>query len=285
MKTFITSMLTFFVCQLSTAQLGQFSNTLNQFFSAPEESGFMYFQTPNQFGVGQCFNYYKIATADVENDMLLLGSHTDDLVGMTHYKFQQLYKGLPVEGAGCIEHFDSNDNLIFTNAKYAIDLDLSIEPTIPSEKAVGELLKLLPDSTEFAWNDSTLEAQFKITHNDPNVTYYPTPELLLAIDNFDHVHFNIPASRYTLAYKITIATANPLDLKVYYFDANTGQILKVRTPHSHQNGPAGAYNYGTQNIIDTQWQGGFHMDYHLVAQDNGHNFETRKGDDNNLLAN
>lgn len=270
---------------LSYGQLGQFSNTLNQFFSAPEESGFMYFQTPNQYAPGQCFDYYKIAMSDTDNDMLLLSSHTDSIVGMTHYKFQQTYKGLPVEGAGCIEHFNSNGSLVFTNAKFAVDLELDVIPIIPKESAVETLIKKLPDSIEYAWDDLILEAQFKITKNDPNATYYPTPELLIAIDNFNHVHFNISASRYTLAYKITVATANPLDFKTYYLDANTGQILKIRTPHHNDIGPAGAYGYGTQNIIDTKWIGGiFHMDYHLIAEHNGRNFETRKGDNSIALA-
>ena len=268
----------------SYGQLGQFTNVLNQFFSAPEESGFMYFQTPNQYAPGQCFSYYKMAVSDIDNDMLLLESHTDSMVGMTHYKFQQLYKGLTVEGAGCIEHFDAEGSLVFTNAKYAVDLEIDPNPTIPKESAVETLLKLLPDSLEYAWNDSTLEAQFQIIKNNPLATYYPNAELLIAIDNYNHVNFNIPASRYTLAYKIKVATANPLELKTYYLDANTGQILKITTPHIEDIGPAGAYGYGTQNIIDTKWFGGFSQHYRLVAEHSGHNFETRKGDDPFLLA-
>ena len=130
---------------------------------------------------------------------------------------------------------------------------------------------------EFAWNDLQSELRIKQEKNDPNATYHPTAELLLGIDNFKDVNFLIPATRYTLAYKIKVVTINPFKITEYLMDANTSSIFRTREVGIKENGTCGAYGYGTNNAIDTKWFGGFSYHYRLIAEDNGRNYKTRKG--------
>jgi Zn-dependent metalloprotease len=257
------------------AQLDQFTTILSPYFSRPVESGFMFFQTPNNLLPGNCFQYYKTNASDNNNDMVLTSVTTDSLLHFTHYKYLQTYKGLPVEGAGCIEHYNSQGSLIFTNAKHAVNLNINTNPLIPQNKAVEVLLVQLPAENSYAWNDTLMEQQIKIIKNNMNATFYPTPYFLLALDNYKDINFQISESRYTLAYKICVTTTNPLVTTTYYMNANTGNIFRTIIENEYFDGPASIYNYGTKTI-DTQWKGGFTQKYILKTNDNNRNIHTKK---------
>lgn len=270
---FLTILL-FNVSNLS-AQLHEFEETLEPMFSKPDDNGWMYFSTPNNYPPGACFDLYKNVKSDSDNDMVLLESHIDSLIGFTHYKFQQHFKGVPVEGAGCIEHFDPQGNLVFTNAKHAIGITKDPTPSISESSSVRSLINSFPDSTVFAWDNEDWEQQLKTDKNDTSATWYPTGELMFAIDSMYNVGGDIFGSRYTLAYKIPITTLSPkLETKIYYLDANSGDILKIRSTEM-ENVTAGVYGYGNQ-LIDAEWVGGFVQKFQLEATDGNHNIHTKK---------
>lgn len=255
------------------AQLDNFTATLNSFFSEPEENGFMYFQTPNTYPVGACFQYYKGAHSDLDNDMILINTYHDDVMNMDHYKFQQVFKGVPVEGAGCIEHYDASGSLVFTNAKHAVNLNIDISPKIEPNMAMDVFL-MNADTLNWAWLDSTAEANIKDEANDPNASYLPEANLILALDELSNLGFNIDGSRYRLAYEITAYSLVPDQLKSYFMDANTGEIFRV-LDKMHTDGPAFVENYGIR-IIDSRWRGGVYQDYILESNDNGRHIHTKK---------
>ncbi len=258
------------------AQLENYDSLVSQYLTQAPESGFFNFQTPNLIPPGGLYQIYVDSTGDADNTMELIMHHKDSIIFYDHYKYKQRYKGLDVEGAGCIEHFDRNGSLASVNVKLATQLSLDVRPDISAESIMTYLIDHLGSEVELAWEDSTSEAKIQQRFNDPNASYYPQPELLLAIDNYRDVHEEIPGSRYTLAYKIKTVTLNPYESKVYYLDANTGDILKVRGDGRRTYGTCGAYGYGTNNSVDHKWFGGLSWHYRLIALDDTHNFRTRK---------
>ncbi len=252
-----------------------YDSLISQYLTQPPESGFMIFQKPNYFPPGGLFQIYKDSTGDTDNKLEFVSNNTDSIIKYHHYKYKQTYKGLDVEGAGCIEHFNTDWSLDYTQSKLATNLDISVDPTIRQDLILNYLLDSLSSETEYAWNDTTWEAELQDMANDPNATHFPTPELLLMIDSYKDVLYEIPASRYTLAYKIHIVTLNPYQARDFYLDAHTGSVIKTRNVGDHSAyGLCGAYNYGTANSIDTKKQGVLNK-WYLIATSNQHNFESR----------
>lgn len=263
------------ISNLGFSQLDSFEVTLAPMFSIPEQDGWMYFSTPNNYQPGACFQYYKTQRNDTKNDMLLLDVHVDSLAFYKHYKFQQLYKGVPVEGAGCIEHFDPNGNLIFTNAKHAIDIDEDVVPLYNPLQIMDVLLDQLPQSNHYAWEHPLWEQQIKEDKQDSTATWYPTPKLLLAIDEVKNMHGDIDGSRYNLVYEIPVIILTPIQKSIiYYVDAQDGTIYKFREGKI-ENVYADVYGYGNR-LIDAAWQGGFVQKFYLKAADGNHNIHTKK---------
>lgn len=257
------------------SQLDSFEVTLAPMFSIPEQDGWMYFNTPNNYQPGACFQYYKTQRNDTKNDMLLLDSHVDSLAFYKHYKFQQLYKGVPIEGAGCIEHFDPNGNLIFTNAKHAIDIDENVIPSLNESQILVEFFNQMPPNMHYAWEHPHWETQIQLDEEDSSATWYPVPELLLAIDTVKNMHGDIDGNRYRLAYKIRIKTISPsIQSTTFYIDAHTAEIFRIVDDHIY-DGPAGVYGYGSK-IIDTRWEGGFTQKHVLFTNDATRNIHTKK---------
>lgn len=260
---------------LGFSQLDEYESTQTSMISEPEQNGWMFYIQPNNHQPGHCFDHYKMEKNDVKNDMILLDIHVDSLAHYKHYKFQQTFKGVPVEGAGCIEHFAPNGSLIFSNHKHAISLEINVLPTYNQDQILDVLFGQLPPNLHFAWEHPHWEQQIRIDEADSNATWYPVPELLIAIDTLKEMGSDIEGSRYRLAYKIKIKTISPtVKSTIYYIDAHTGEIFRVEDGQIH-DGPAEVYGYGNR-IIDTRWSGGFTQKYILHTNDETRNIHTKK---------
>lgn len=257
-------------------QLEQFTSIISSSFSEPREGGFMFFEIPNSTLVGDNFDQYKTIMNDVDNSMVLVDSHTDSLVHFTHYRFIQTYKEVPVEGAGCIEHFDSTGSLVFTNAKHTVGMNHSHFASILESEIIPDFLlpQLSGDGLNYAWLDPDSEQQIVLDEQNNSATYYPVPELVFGIDSMRNINFNTDGSRYRLAYKIKVVSINPMAISTYFLDAHTGVIFRKST-HIHSDGPAQIWGYGTRTI-DTEWRGFPHNNYRLYAKDATRNIHTKR---------
>lgn len=183
---------------------------------------------------------------------------------------------IPIEGAGCIEHFSKNDVLDFINAKVAVDIKDSPKPSITDRKSIDLLISTLEKENKdirFPWDDPKWEEQIQLDLNDPNATWFPTAELIWAIDNYNDVGFIIEGIRYKLCYKIPITFISPeFESFDYYIDAQTGNVLYQRPRQISIY--ADIYAYGTQ-WLDAMWHGGFIYKYELNTDNNGHHLETK----------
>jgi len=276
MKTAAITILFLILANVSSGQYQQYETLLTPYLSRPIESGFFYFNTPNNLQAGSLYQFYKVSVPDFDNDMLLTDTHVDSLAGMTHFKYQQLYKGVPVEGAGCIEHYQPDGSLQFINAKIADSIKSDAKPAIPPKEAIESLITKLGDDPKivFAWESPEWEQQIRTDHADSSATWYPTAELIFAIDEIRNMTLVLDGDRYKLAYKFAITTIAPTnETHNYYVDAVKGGLLKVRSTHIDVSGDV--YSYGSQTI-DAKWRGGFIQKYELDAEDNGHNFHTKK---------
>ncbi len=259
----------------SFGQYQHFIQFINPYLSSPVESGFYRINPNNVFIPGQLYHQYRVSTPDLDNQMALIDYHTDSLVGYNHYKYQQLFKNIPIEGAGCIEHFNQQNKLVYINAKLVDSIKQDVTPKLDPKDAISSLIEKLNGlgRNEFAWNNPEYEQQIQDDMNDVNATWYPDAALLFAVDTFKNMTMVISGSRYKLAYAIPITFLNPFETVIYHVDANTGEIIKALNTSFH-DGPAVIANYG-QKIIDTQWEGGFTPNYILKTNNNDRAIHTR----------
>jgi Zn-dependent metalloprotease len=277
MKSKLTTIAFVILTKFGFGQYEEYQFLLTPYLSAPIESGFFYFNTPNNIQAGSLYQTYKLNAPDLDNDMFLIDTHVDSLAGLTHYKYQQLYKNIPVEGAGCIEHYDTYRSLLFINSKIADSIISNGRPDIADSVAIRNLIdeQIHGEGYTFAWESEEWEQQIRLDRADSNATWYPEAELIFAIDTMKNMTMVIEGSRYTLAYKIPVKIIAPIfETFIYYVDANTGAILKVRSA-SVCNGPANIYGYGSKTI-DTQYQGGFQNNYFLKTNNETREIHTKK---------
>ena len=263
------------LAKISLSQYEIYEQLLTPYLTDSIKSGHFYFITPNNIQAGSLYQFYRTNAPDLNNNMILIEHHTDNEANLDHYKYQQTFMDIPIEGAGCIEHYDSDGSLRFINAKIADSIKGDYRPTIKDETALNYLLaEITKEGTKFAWDDEHWEEQIQSDQNNSSATWYPTPELIWAIDEIRDMNLIIPGNRYTLAYKISITTVSDgLQTIVYYVDANTGAILKSRNKAREMY--ADVYGYGNR-WLDANWHGGFVQKYELIADDGNHNVHTKK---------
>ena len=276
MKTKIITLIFIALSKLSFGQYQQYEQLITPYLSDSIRSGFLYFNTPNNFQAGVLYQLYRQSVPDLNNNMVLIDQHIDSLAGLNHYKYQQTFMNVPIEGAGCIEHYDRHGSLLFINAKIADSIKSDAVPRISAKDAIKIAileLKRIP-KVEFAWENGAWEQQIRIDHADSNATWFPTTELIFAVDTMKNMTLVIDGNRFKLAYKVSITTISPtFETFFYYIDAVNGTILKVRSSHIHVSGDV--YGYGNRNL-DTKWRGGFIQKYELDAEDWPHNYHTKK---------
>lgn len=267
------------ITNLSFGQYQQYEQYITPFLSDSIQSGYFYLNQPNNIQAGQLYQTYRMNAPDLNNNMVLIDMHVDSLVGLTHYKYEQTYMDIPIEGAGCIEHYNTDGSLLFLNGKFADSIKRSHKPKFDEETAIRILVKELSRNEEiqFAWEDSDWEQQIRLDEADSNATWFPEAELVWAIDTMKNMQVVIPGSRYSLAYKISVSTLNPFETKIYYLNAQNGTIVKVKSTQIH-DGPADIHGYGSK-VIDTRWKGGFTQAHILHANDDTRDIHTKKCDD------
>ena len=277
MKTNIITIIFIVITKLSFGQYQQYIQYVSPYLSDTIQSGFFYFTTPNSFQAGQLYQLYRQNAPDLNNNMVLIDQHVDSLAKLTHYKYQQTYMDIPIEGAGCIEHYDTEGSLLFINAKIVDSIKKDYKPRIKSDEAINSLIDKLQNTNEivFAWEDEDWEKQIQLDYNSSSATWYPIAELIWAVDTLKEIQLINSGARYNLAYKISITTVFPsFETFIYYIDANTGDILKFNSTHI-DDGPADVYGYGSKTI-DTQWKGGLTQKYILQTNDATRVIHTKK---------
>ncbi len=149
---------------------------------------------------------------------LKLLTQENDQQGYTHYRYQQLYNGFPVENTMYIVHVKvgkvvSINGLLFDN----------FNPPYNKTNNESEALKqalLYMNAKMYMWNDPLNEQQIKELNNDLYATWYPKGELVYVANDYE-----IDTKKYKLAYKFDIYATEPLNHQYVYIDATRNNVI------------------------------------------------------------
>lgn len=167
-----------------------------------------------------------------------------DDIGMTHTKYQQVYKGYPVEGAVIITH-EKNGFLTSVNGHWVRDFTNPFQASLNFKQAL-ELAKKEVPADKYYWEIPEMEALLKQSKRDANATYFPANELVLA-----HERFSTNGEDYSLNYKIDLYGDGKHNHKTVFVNAASGDIsFSLEGCHDGAaNGVAETRYSGTQSIV------------------------------------
>jgi Zn-dependent metalloprotease len=165
-----------------------------------------------------------------------------DELGFTHTTFQQVYKGLPVEGQQVFLHA-KNDLLTSINGQITQDLDLQTQVTITAIQAI-----------EIAKRETKVTAL---------IEEYPVETLITAIPGEK-------GKENKLVHKVRIDSYSPLVMCHVYVDANTGEVVNKINLIAHADVPATGQTYysGAQSITVDSYAGSYRL------RENGRKIQT-----------
>ena len=148
-----------------------------------------------------------------DNDELVFIDSKTDEVGFTHYKYQQRFKSVNVEGSFVTAHvLDGMVKSLSGNFR-SISSSLVVQPTLSGSDGLQNALNKVNAKT-YLWDvDQTVAL--------------PVPELVV---------FTQPNTNTTLlAYKIDVYATDPLYRAWVYVDAQTGQVVFENNRIHHQD--------------------------------------------------
>lgn len=185
------------------------------------------------------------------NDIMLLQKSEADKLGMTHHRYKQTYKGVPVWGADYTIH-EKEGKALSGNGKIVNGLNLSIQPQLNPQQAIEAALSYT-NAEKYMWEDAANENKLKYIKNNINASYYPNAELIIAAK-----HLTRNPADYKLAYKVNIFAEYPMSHKDIFIDALTGEFLfNVNRIHNTDVPGVAVTKYsGTQNFVTDSVQSG-----------------------------
>ncbi len=124
---------------------------------------------------------------------------TQERRGIYHVKFQQTYRGLPVDGAEYLVHIHEDGGIDMVNGAYYPTVAAPTRPVVTETAALGIAQTDLGNEVELAEEDAS--------------------ELVVYPDD----------ARFHLAWKLHLTAENLLGAWVYYVDAINGKVLHKRS--------------------------------------------------------
>lgn len=146
---------------------------------------------------------------------------SSDLTGIRHEKFQQLYRGIPVEGAILIAHSKHGLARVMNGNFFHLD-NLDTSPQLSADEALHNALEYI-SGDKYAWEDTLFSSLMQYE--------YPSGELVIVPG-----HFGDKSGR--LAYKFDLFALEPMYRADIYIDANDGSFIRENLRIHHQNTPA-----------------------------------------------
>ncbi|MFH1320460.1 MAG: M4 family metallopeptidase [Bacteroidota bacterium] len=216
--------------------------------------GFIKFRSGSEIEYDAFENWLERIFKVEENLGLKLLRYETDRLGDTHYRYQQIFKSIPVEGAVYIAHV-KNGVVRSLNGTIFNSLDLNPNPAISKDQARNKALNYV-DADMYKWQIPEEEQHLKSETNDPNATYYPRGELV-----FVPYKGNFSSADYLLAYKFDIYASEPLYRAYVFVDAVTGEVVfeNKRIHIADVTGTAVTAYSGTQTITADSYSGYYRL--------------------------
>jgi len=207
---------------------------------------------------------------------LKLLSKQDDQLGFTHYRYQQVINGVPVELANYIAHV-KNGVVVSANGELLDDLNTSLSTSLSESFALEKAIDFV-GAESYKWESKREENHIKIEQNNPFSTYYPKGELVL-INKEGKI-----TEQLVLAYKFNIYAHKPMSRAEFFIDANTGELVweENKIHHSDVVGAANTTFSGIQAIVSDSLSVG---NYRLRETGRGNGIKTYNSNNSNSYPN
>lgn len=180
---------------------------------------------------------------DVEGfGFLEIGEEVDQF-GFTHIRYEQTYKGVPIELAEWIVHIKNNE-VYSMNGKLVDKIPGSVQNSI-SKKAAFSAAKRYVGAKKYKWEIPVEEKHLKFETGNPFATYYPAPEMKYIGKSMD-----LNPRDLHLTYKFNVYAQEPLSRQEIYVDASSGNVVFVNNliHTANTTGTAQTAYSGTQTI-------------------------------------
>ncbi|MBM6616304.1 M4 family metallopeptidase [Bacillus suaedaesalsae] len=213
---------------------------------------------------------YKL---DPHLDLVLISQETDEL-GMTHYKYEQQYKNVPVDGTSFMVHTDKNGVISAING--------DIQPEVMFDykgKATSNLSK--DEATKLAWKSINVKPE-ETEVEDPSAAQEP--------DFHSHVDNTTTSSEtvlyqfegnYYLAEKVTLQFIHPYpaNWKVYINTEDGSVIDSYNAAAEYATTGSGTGVLGDSKTLNTYYSNGTYYLFDTTKAMNGviETFTARNG--------
>lgn len=202
-----------------------------------------------------------------------------DQLGYFHYRFQQYFEQIPIEG-GEFTVSQNATGITFAGGNL-YQTNKSALPSLNPAEALSSALNFV-GATSYKWQITGEELALKQMTNNPLASYQPIPELVWLTQSTSE------GSDLILAYKMDIYAHAPLSRSFVYVNANDGSILQSvsRIHDNNANGSGITLYNGTQNFTTDSNAGTFRLNenvsvssgvnraIHTLDMNNGTNYNS-----------
>ncbi len=128
---------------------------------------------------------FSINSFLIENEVLPkhhelrpIRSREEDEFGIVTEQLQQYYKGVKVENS--YYNITSKNGVVWRMRGQKVDFEnFELDTPISEQDALNKVLNYL-NATEYVWQNEYFEDEIKHIKNDPDATYFPVGELVIA---------------------------------------------------------------------------------------------------------
>lgn len=179
---------------------------------------FIRFRPHKQFERGQWELLTKKALKMGDEDGLKFLNMQKDELGHTHYRYQQTFRGFPVEGSMYLLH-EKEGKFYAINGEFYTDLNINTQASLDEATALQAALAHV-GADVYKWEVPEEEAFIRRHENDFLATWRPQAEKVIIAKDGD-----VWEGDFRFAYRFDIYAHEPMGRQDVYVDAHTGEIL------------------------------------------------------------
>lgn len=211
---------------------------------------YILFEQNNQFDYSKFSSWVKQYLTNPEKNSFNIISTTADKIGYVHFKYQQLYEGIIIDGAVFTLH-TKNSKVVSLNGNIYTDINIQKGTAISANDAI-QIAKEKMNAVTYKWEVASEEKQLKVETGNMAATYYPVPKLTI---------FNNAKNIFCKAYSVILYSQKPIDKKEFFINAFTGKIINVRQRLYSGDVPGSATTKysGNQTITTDNYSGSFRL--------------------------
>ncbi len=179
---------------------------------------FLKFKPSNQPSFEGFMPWFKSTMGLPESFELKLLTQETDQIGFTHYRYRQLFNGLPVENTMYIFHVKAG-KIVSMNGLLYDNFNASNTSSLSESDALKNAM-VYTNAKVYMWDDPASEQLIKFQNKDMYATWYPKGEMVYVSSDY-----TTDANQYKLAYKFDIYALDPMSRQYVFVDAQGGDIL------------------------------------------------------------